>query len=122
MVPRPVMLAIMQHLRDAGVPPTPRAVTHEVVTAALKALRLSVYYDQRTQIRARLTGIAPPSFTVQQKATIATLHAVTRHMQAWVDPGRRAQNLQVRLIFLCQSMGWWDGVGCCKQEQNEVMA
>jgi len=109
-VPRSVMLAIMQHLRKTGVPPTPRAVTYDAVTAALKALRLSTYYDQRTQIRARLTGIAPPCFTVQQKATIATLHAVTRHMQAWVDPGRRAQNLQVRLIFLCQSMGWWEHI------------
>lgn len=109
-VPRAVMRAIMQHLYDAGVPPEPHAVTYDVVTAALKALRLSTYYDQRTQIRARLTGIAPPSFTVQQKATIATLHAVTRHMQAWVDPARRAQNLQVRLIFLCQSMGWWEHI------------
>jgi len=109
-VPRAVLRAVMQYLRDAGVPPTPRAVTYDAVTAALKALRLSAYYDQRTQIRARLTGVAPPSFTVQQKATIATLHAVTRHMQAWVDPRRRAQNLQVRLIFLCQSMGWWEHI------------
>jgi hypothetical protein len=109
-VPQEVLQAVMDELMDCGVPPTPRAVSYDAVSAALKTRRLAGYYDQRTQIRARIMGIPPPRFTVHQKATLAAMHAITCHMQPWVDSTKRAQNLQARLVFMCQRMGWWEHI------------
>jgi hypothetical protein len=106
-IPREVIVDTMEALATMGVPAHPMAVTHDVVSEALRRAHWSKYYNNRAQIRALLLGVRPPRFSPQEKAIVCALHGICVAMQPWVDPAKRTQNAQFRLMSMCHRMGWW---------------